>query len=75
MHAYTLCTVTLKGLLKGLFYWESVLFSVMKAKGKVALEDGIWIGNQLRVQNGLQRVGTIPVLLPVAVANPPLGAA
>ena len=47
---------------------ESVVVSVMQATGRVELEDSLRIGNQLRVQNGLQRVGTIPVFLPVAVS-------
>ena len=34
--------------------------SVIQATGLVEFEDGLWIGNHLKAQNGLQRVCTIP---------------
>ena len=39
---------------------ESVAGSVIQATGMIEFEDGLWIGNHLKVQNGLQRVRTIP---------------
>ena len=30
--------------------------SVIQATGMVEFEDGLWIGNHLKTQNGLQRV-------------------
>ena len=34
--------------------------SVIQGTGMVEFEDGLWIGNHLKAQNGLQRVRTIP---------------
>ena len=42
---------------------ESVAGSVIQATGTVEFEDGLWIGNQLKAQNGLQRIHTIPRFL------------
>ena len=36
--------------------------AVIQATGRTDFEDGLWIGNQLLVRNGLQRVRTIPVV-------------
>ena len=41
-------------------YQESVVSSVIQATGTVEIEDGLWIGNHLKAQNGLQWVRTIP---------------
>ena len=38
--------------------------SVIQGTGTVKFEDGFWIGNWLKAHNGLQRVGTIPRVLP-----------
>ena len=38
----------------------SVAGAVIQATGRTDFEDGLWIGNQLLVRNGLQRVCTIP---------------
>ena len=50
-------------------YRESVVGSVIQATGTVEFEDGLWIGNHLKAQNGLQMVGTIPGVLPGAVQS------
>ena len=34
--------------------------SVIQVTGTVEFEDGLWIGNHLKSQSGLQRVRTIP---------------
>ena len=34
-------------------YWESMVGSVIQATGTVEFEDGLWIGNHLKPQNGL----------------------
>ena len=44
----------------GKSYRESVAGSVIQATGTVKFEDGLWIGNHLKAQNGMQRVRTIP---------------
>ena len=49
---------------------ESVEGSVIQAIGRVEFEDGLWIGNDLKPQNGLQRVRTIPGFRPGAVRTP-----
>ena len=36
--------------------------SIVHASERVKFEDDLWIGNQLKAQNGLQRVCTKPVL-------------
>ena len=41
-------------------HWESMAGSVIKVIGTMEFEDGLWIGNQLKAKNGLQRVSTIP---------------
>ena len=41
--------------------------SVVQATRMVEFEDGLWIGNQLKARNGLQRVRTIPRVQPGAV--------
>ena len=51
-------------------YQESVAGSVIQAMGTVEFEDGLWIGNHLKAQNGLQRVCTISGGLPRAVSTP-----
>ena len=51
-------------------YQESVVSSVIQATGTVEIEDGLWIGNHLKAQNGLQRVYTIPGAQPGAVCTP-----
>ena len=51
-------------------YQESVAGSVIQATGTVEFEDGLWIGNHLTVQNGLQRVCIIPGVQPGAVHTP-----
>ena len=50
--------------------------SVIQATGTVEFEDGLWIGNHLMAQNGLQRVRTIPRVRPGGGAHTrvPLGA-
>ena len=40
---------------------------VIQATGTVEFEYGLWIGNHLKAQNGLQRACTIPRDLPGAV--------
>ena len=47
-----------------------MLGSVSQATGKVEFEDGLWIGNHLKAQNGLKRVHTIPGVRPGAVRTP-----
>ena len=49
---------------------ESVVGSVIQATGTVEFEDGLWIGNHLKAQNGLQRVHTIPGVQPDVVHTP-----
>ena len=49
---------------------DSVADSVIQATGTLEFEDGLWIGNQLKAQNGLQRVYTIPGVQPGAVRTP-----
>ena len=49
---------------------ESVVGSVIQATGMVEFEDGLWIGNHLKAQNGLQRVHTISGVLPGVVCTP-----
>ena len=44
--------------------------SVIQATGMVEFEDGLWIGNHLKAQNGLQRVCTILAVLFVAMCTP-----
>ena len=44
--------------------------SVIQATGTVEFEDGLWIGNHLKAQKGLQRVRTIPGVRPGAVCTP-----
>ena len=51
-------------------YRESVAGSVIQATGTVEFEDGLWIGNNLKAQNGLQRVRTIPGVQPGMVCTP-----
>ena len=51
-------------------YRESVAGSVIQATGTVEFEDGLWIGNHLKAQNGLQRVCTLPGFRPGAVHTP-----
>ena len=46
---------------------ESMAGSVIQATGTVDFEDGLWIGNHLKAQNGLQRACTILRDLPGAV--------
>ena len=49
---------------------ESVAGSVIQATGTLEFEYGLWIGNHLKAQNGLQRVCTIPLIRPGAVRTP-----
>ena len=49
---------------------ESVAGSVIQATGTLEFEDGLWIGNCLKAQNGLQRVCTIPGVQRGAVCTP-----
>ena len=49
---------------------ESVAVSVIQDAGMVDFEDGLWIGNHLNAQNGLQRVRTIPGVPPGAMRTP-----
>ena len=49
---------------------ESVAGSVIQATGMVEFEDGLWIGNHLKAQNGLQRVRTIPGVQPGTLRTP-----
>ena len=49
---------------------ESLAGSVIQAIGTVEFEDGLWIGDHLMARNGLQRVRTIPGILPGAVRTP-----
>ena len=44
--------------------------SVIQATGMMEFEDGSWIGNHLKAQNGLQRVRTIPWVQPGVVHKP-----
>ena len=44
--------------------------SVIQATGTLEFEDGLWMGNHLKAQNGLQRVCTIPEVQPGAVGAP-----
>ena len=48
---------------------ESMLGSVIQAAWMVEFEDGLWIGNHLKAQNGLQRVRIIPGVRPGTEAN------
>ena len=41
-------------------YQESVTGSVIQATRMVEFKYGLWMGNHLKVSNGLQRVRTIP---------------
>ena len=50
--------------------WKSVAGSVIQATGAVEFEDGLWIGNHLKAQNGLQRVRTIPGVRPGVMRTP-----
>ena len=43
---------------------ESMAGSATQATGTVEFEDDMWIGNQLKPQNSLQRVLNIPGVLP-----------
>ena len=49
---------------------ESVAGSVIQATGAVEFQDGLWIENHPKAQNGLQRVYTIPGAQPQAVRTP-----
>ena len=49
---------------------ESVAGSVIQATRTVEFEDGLWIGNHLKAQNGLQRVCTIPGVQPRKMQTP-----
>ena len=51
-------------------YLESVVDSVIPASWTAEFEDGLWIGNNLKAQNGLQRVHTIPETGPGSVCTP-----
>ena len=46
-----------------LHYRESVAGFVIQATGTVEFEDGLWIGNQLKARNDLQRVCPITGVL------------
>ena len=50
---------------------ESVVIvgSVIQATGSVHFEEGLWIDKQLKGQNDLQRVCTIPGILPGAAVQ------
>ena len=52
--------------------WESLAGSVIQATETVEFEDGLWIGNHLKAQNGLQRVRTISRVQPGVVRTPRL---
>ena len=43
--------------------------SVIQATGTVEFEDGLWIGNHLKAQNGMHRVTTIPGVRPGVVCT------
>ena len=49
---------------------ESMAGSVIQVTRMVEFEDGLWIGNHLKAQNGLQRVSTIPGFQPGGVRTP-----
>ena len=51
-------------------YNHNLAGSVIQATGIVEFEDGLWIGNQLKAQNSLQRVCTMPGVLQEAVCTP-----
>ena len=51
-------------------YWQSVADSVIQATWTMEFEDGLWIGNHLKAQNGLQRVVNIPWVQPGSVRTP-----
>ena len=51
-------------------YRESMVGSVIQATGTVEFEDGLWIGNHLKAQNGLQRARIILGIQPGAVWAP-----
>ena len=44
--------------------------SVIQATGTVEFKNGLWVGNQLKAQNGLQKIHTIPGVLSGAVFTP-----
>ena len=44
--------------------------SVIQATSGVDFEDGLWIANHLKAQNGLQRVSTLSGVQPGAGAHP-----
>ena len=48
-------------------YRGSVAGSVIQATGTMEFEDGLWIGNHLKAQIGLQRARTIPGVQPGVV--------
>ena len=50
-------------------YQESVADSVIQAIEMLEFEDGLWIGNHLKVVNGLQRAHTIPGVPPGTVVH------
>ena len=43
--------------------------AVIQATGRTKLEDGLWIGGQLKSRNGLHRVHMTPGVLPWADAH------
>ena len=55
---------------KPVYYWGSVVGSVIQATGSVKFEDCLWIENHVKDQNGLQRVRTIPGVQPGVVHTP-----
>ena len=50
--------------------WESMAGLVIKSNEMVEFKDDLGIGNQLKARNVLQRVCTIPGVLPLAVCSP-----
>ena len=49
------------------WHWESIVGSVIQATWTVDIEDGLWKGNHLKAQNGLQVVYNTPGVQPGAV--------
>ena len=43
---------------------ESMTGSVIQGTGALEFQDGLWIGNHIKAQNGTQRVCTIPGVQP-----------
>ena len=46
-----------------------MISSVIQGTGMEEFKDGLWIGNQLKAQNGLQLICNIPRVLPGSVCS------